>query len=110
MRRNHQFLLIQCLLQADFGGVLVFGSLQAVVDQLCFVEMRDLVFGRLAVEEGLDVSERGSRVAFEVAAGVDEEHIVVDEFSSDDGWRVCVHLVRSDGSRNRLPATSVMAS
>jgi hypothetical protein len=71
------------------------------VDQLRFVEMRDLVLGRLAVEESLDVSERGSRVAFEVAAGVDEEDIVVDELSSDDGWCVGVHLVRSDGRGDR---------
>jgi hypothetical protein len=71
--------------------------LQAIVDKLYFVEMGDLVFGRLAVEEGLDVSEGGSRVAFEVAAGVDEEHIVVDELSSDDGWRVGVHVGLDQG-------------
>jgi hypothetical protein len=97
MRRNHQLLLIQGLLQADFGCVFVLGSLQAVVDQLSFIEMRDLVFRRLAIEEGLDVSQRGSRVAFEVAAGVDEEDIVVDELSSDDGWRVCVHVEMDQG-------------
>jgi hypothetical protein len=71
------------------------------VDQLRFVEMRDLVFGRLAIEKSLDVSERGSRVAFEVTAGVYEEDIVVDKLSSDDGWRVGVHLVRSDGRGDR---------
>lgn len=92
MRWNYQSPLIQSLLQADFGCVLVFGSLQAIVDELCFVEMRDLILGRPAVEESLDISGRGSRVTLQVAANVDEEQIVVDEFSSDDGWRVRVHV------------------
>ena len=58
------------------------------MDQLCLIEMRDLVFGRLAVEESLDVSEGRSRMAFEVAAYIDEK----DKLSWNDGWRVCIHI------------------
>lgn len=43
------------------------------MDELCFVEMRDLILGRPAVEESLDISGRGSRVTLQVAANVDEE-------------------------------------
>ena len=62
------------------------------MDQLCLVGMRDLVFRRLAIEEGLDVSEGRSRMAFEVAADVDKEEVVINKLPSDDGWRVHVHV------------------
>lgn len=91
MRRHDQFFLTESLLQANFGCILVLRALETIVDELCFVPVGYLVFGRFAVEESFEFGLGGARMTLEETTDVDEEDAVVDEFPSGYGGSVDVH-------------------